>query len=44
MAASPLTGGAGAISAWTGTELLVWGGDGAYTDMCTVVGEMTPLR
>ena len=32
MAASPLSGRANAITAWTGTELLVFRGDGAFSD------------
>lgn len=41
MAASPLSGRSGAVSAWTGSELLVWRGDGAFADVCTVVGGVT---
>lgn len=32
MADSPLQGRAEPATAWTGTELLVWGGDGAFSD------------
>ena len=39
MAASPVSGRGGSVSAWTGSELLVWRGDGAFSDVCTVVGE-----
>lgn len=36
MATSPLSGRAGSVSAWTGDEWLLWRGDGAFSDMCTV--------
>ena len=37
MAASPLSGRAGSVTAWTGVEMIVWRGDGAFSDGCTVL-------
>lgn len=37
LAASPLSKRTRPITAWTGTEMLVWGGEGFTTDVCTLV-------
>lgn len=34
MAASPLSPRSGAIAVWTGREMLVWRGEGAFSDVC----------
>lgn len=36
MAASPLSPRSRAVSAWTGSELLVWGGEGKTSDACMI--------
>lgn len=36
LAAAPLAGRSDAVTAWTGRDLLVWGGNGAFSDACRV--------
>lgn len=43
MAASPLSPRSGAIAVWTGQEMLVWRGEGAYSDSC-LLGDGGVLR
>lgn len=41
MAPAPLSGRAGAVTVWTGEEMIVWGGDGAFSDGCMVLDDGT---